>query len=140
MLRKNGIKQGLKGNTTLFAFERAGVLNEWANLTDKVQELVIEFLANITTFSDIEDNTDEYIGQSFVELTRNISADASERQRGIDFICALKKKQVFLSFTLEKGRASYSVKALRLLTDGILQGQDETDLLARIQPVISGNS
>lgn len=132
--RKNGTKQGLKGNATLFAFERAGVLNEWANLTDKVQELVIEFLANITTFSDIEDNTDEYIGHSFVELTRNISADESERQRGIDFICALKKKQVFLSFTLEKGRASYSVKALRLLTDGILQGQDETDLLAHIQP------
>lgn len=132
--RKNGTKQGLKGNTTLFAFERAGVLNEWANLTDKVQELVIEFLANITTFSDIEDNTDEYIGKSFVELTRNISADESERQRGIDFICALKKKQVFLSFTLEKGRASYSVKALRLLTDGLLQGQDESNLLALIQP------
>lgn len=136
--RKTGTKQGLKGNTTLFAFEQAGVLNDWAELTDKEQELVIEFLSNVTSFTDINDNTDYYISQSFARLTKNIEALAEERQKGILFILNLKQKGIFKSFELERGRSSYGVKALNLIADGLLQGKEETQILAEIKPEQTG--
>lgn len=136
--RKSGTKQGLKGNTTLFAFEQAGILNDWSELADKEQELVIEFLANVTTFTDIDDNTDSYIVASFTELTKNIKADDQNRQAGAAFVLKLKEKGVFQSFDLEGDRSSYSVKALQLLTEGLLQGKEETQILAEIKPEAAG--
>ncbi len=130
--RKNGAKQGIKGNLTLWAFEKAGVLNEWENLPDLEQELVIEFLANITTFSDIQDNTDAYVKESVTRLTKNVKAGAEERAAACRFILLLKQKGVFEDFQLESGRASYSVKGLRELTERIRQGEEEADIVAQM--------
>ena len=131
--RTNGAKEGIRGNSTLAAFERAGVLKEWLGLSDKGQELVIEFLANITTFSDIEDNSAPYIRQEFDRLTANVDSVAEDRQEGLNFILDLREKDVFSALSLEKERASYGVKALELLTERILKGENEEDILAQVQ-------
>lgn len=115
-----GSKKGLKGNTTLFAFEKAGLLNEWANLSDKEQELVIEFLSNITNMSDVAENEDAYIRERFGKLTANIIALDSEKQAGAEFVVANKSKLSRL--VLEQGRGSYSVKGLRWLAEEAQQG------------------
>ena len=131
--RTNGAKEGIRGNSTLAAFERAGALNEWLGLSDKGQELVIEFLANITTFSDIEDNSVPYIRQEFDRLTKNIvSTTPEDLQEGVNFILTLREKGVFSALSLEKGRASYGVKALELLTERILKGENEENILEQV--------
>lgn len=116
-----GSKTGLKGNTTLWAFENAGLLNEWGNLSDTVQELVVEFLSNITDLADLTENEDGYIRERVVALTENISASSEDKQRGADFVVAHKDKLSQLK--LEQGRSSYSVKGLRLLIGEIKQGR-----------------
>lgn len=115
-----GSKKGLKGNTTQFGFESIGILNEWSILTDKEQELVIEFLSNVTNMSDIEDNESSYIQERFLELTENITASDCEKSAGARFVLAHKNK--FSGLQLEKNRSSYSVKGLDLLLSEIQQG------------------
>lgn len=116
-----GSKTGLKGNTTLFAFENAGLLNRWGNLSDTVQELVVEFLSNITDLADLTENEDGYIRERFNALTENISASPEDKGLGADFVVAHKTELSQLK--LEQGRSSYSVKGLGLLTDEIKQGR-----------------
>lgn len=130
--RSNGAKRGIRGNSTSAAFQRAGVFKEWMGLSDKGQELVVEFLANITTFSDIEDNSASYIQQEFARLTKNVASSPEDLQEGLEFILTLRDKNVFSSFSLEKGRSSYGVKALGLLTERILKGEQEEAVLAQI--------
>ncbi len=130
--RKHSAKGGIKGNTTLWAFEKANCLNDWENLTDIVQELVIEFFANITTFSDIKDNTDEYIKKEVIKLTENIKVSDSYKIAAADFILLLRERKIFEDFSLESGRASYSVKGLKYLTERIQSGENIGDILYQI--------
>lgn len=123
---------GLKGNATLFAFEKAGVLNEWANLTDPVQELVLEFLTNVSNLSDIMDNSDDYIKESVERLTENLKPQRAACQACGQFILLLKARGVLPRLTLEQGRSSYSIKALKMLTERIMQGEQEADILAEL--------
>ena len=127
--RRNGAKEGIKGNTTTYAFEKIGFLNEWSNLTDKVQELVIEFFANITTLTDISDNTNSYITERFNALTKNIFSSPEERKQGTDFVLCLKEKDCLENLEFTSGRAAYGVKALTMLTERILQGEEEADII-----------
>lgn len=115
-----GSKKGLKGNTTLFRFEQAGLLNHWANLSDKEQELVIEFLSNLTNIADVEENEDAYIRDRFGKLTANIAASDTEKTHGADFVVAYKSELSKLE--LEQNRSSYGVKGLLLLLDEVKQG------------------
>lgn len=115
-----GSKKGLKGDTTLFAFEKAGLLNAWAELSDTVQELVIEFLSNITNLADVTESEDGYIRGRFDKLTANIPAHSDEKQVGAEFIIA--HKNAWNGMELESGRASYSTKGLRLLLEEVKQG------------------
>ncbi len=130
--RKNGTKTGIKGNTTLFAFEKAGILHLWSELSDKIQEIVIEFLSNITDLADIEDNDNEYIKQRIIDLTENIKSNEQEKKDCADFILSLKGKNIFVNLDLENKRSSYSTKALRYLTDRILQGEEENNVIQEI--------
>lgn len=115
-----GSKKGLKGNTTLFGFERAGLLNEWSELPDKEQELVLEFLSNITNMTDIEENSDGYIRERFGILTANIPSEETQRRKAADFV--VNHKIALSRLEPEQGRSSYGVKALRLLTEEIRRG------------------
>ena len=124
---------GLKGNTTLYAFEKAGVLNEWSNLTDTVQELVLEFLANVSNLSDIMDNSDAYIKDRVPELTKNLKPTQQDCEACYQFILKLKERNVLPELSLEQGRSSYSIKALKMLTERIMQGEQEADVLAEIE-------
>jgi|GEM_PF-2223164 len=119
-----GSKRGIKGNSTLFEFEKTGLLNAWAELTDKEQELVIEFLSNITTMSDLVDNNAAYVLEKICgkdRLTKNISADETELKHTADFI--LNNRQSLSTISLEHDRSSYSVKGLRVLTEAIFKGE-----------------
>ena len=143
-----GSKTGLKGNTTLSAFEQVGLLNEWAELTDKVQELVVEFLSNITTMSDLADNTPAYIRKKFLDdsnkkdpsLVANIPATEQERSQAADFVILMREhhqeKPFFEDFKLEGGRSSYSVKGLVLLKEAVCRGEfaqsNEEDFVEKI--------
>lgn len=124
---------GLKGNTTLYSFEKAGVLNAWSNLTDTVQELVLEFFANVSNLSDIEDNSDAYIKERVPELTKNLKPTPQACEACCQFILLLKAHGVLGELVLEQGRSSYSIKALKMLTERIMQGEQEADILAEIE-------
>lgn len=126
-------KGGLTGNTTLYAFETAGVLNEWSNLTDAVQELVLEFLANVSNLADIVDNTDAYIKERVPKLTKNLKPTPQDCEACYRFILLLKERGVLPELSLERGRISYSIKALKMLTERIMQGEEEADVLAEIK-------
>lgn len=126
-------KGGLTGNTTLYAFERAGVLNEWSNLTDAVQELVLEFLANVSNLADIVDNTDAYIKERVPKLTKNLKPTPQDCEACYRFILLLKERGVLPELSLEQGRSSYSIKALKMLTERMMQGEQEADILAEIK-------
>lgn len=134
-----GSKRGLKGNSTLFEFEKTGLLNQWAELTDKEQELVIEFLSNITTMSDLADNNRDYIREKISgekRLTKNISASTEELEHAADFV--LRHRDRLSLISLESGRSSYSVKGLTDLTDAVLKGEltdsnEEKYIQARVQ-------
>ena len=123
---------GLKGNTTLYAFEKAGVLNDWANLTDEAQELVLEFLANVANLSDLADNSDAYIKERVPELTKNLKPTQQDCEACYQFILQLRKSKALADLALEQGRSSYSIKALKMLTERIMQGEQEADILAEI--------
>lgn len=137
-----GSKKGLKGDLTLFAFEKAGILNEWGNLSDDVQELVIEFLSNLTNLADLTENEEGYSRKRFTALTANIPANDAKRQQGADFVIA--HKEALSKLELEQGRASYSVKGLRLLTDEIKQGHfdnsNEEEFVAKLAEVNRSHS
>lgn len=124
---------GLKGNTTLYSFEKAGVLNAWSNLTDTVQELVLEFFANVSNLSDIADNSDAYIKERVPELTKNLKPTPQACEACCQFILLLKAHGVLGELVLEQGRSSYSIKALKMLTERIMQGEQEADILAEIE-------
>ena len=134
-----GSKRGIKGNSTLFEFEKVGLLNQWAELTDKEQEVVIEFLSNITTMSDLIDNNPTYILEKISgrdSLTKNISASAEELEHAADFV--LKHLEQLSKLSLESGRSSYSVKGLIDLTDAVSKGEltdsnEEEYINARVQ-------
>ena len=134
-----GSKRGIKGNGTLFELEKAGLLNQWAELTDKEQELVIEFLSNITTMSDLMDNNPDYIREKIKgekRLTKNISASTKELEHVADFV--LKHRDRLSLMSLESGRSAYSVKGLTDLTDAVFKGEltnsnEEEYIHARIQ-------
>ncbi len=134
-----GSKRGIKGNSTLFEFEKVGLLNQWAELTDKEQELVIEFLSNITTMSDLIDNNPSYILEKITgkeRLTKNISARVEELEHAADFV--LKHREQLSTLSLESGRSSYSVKGLVDLTDAVFKGEltdsnEEEYINARVQ-------
>lgn len=149
--RDSDLTDGIKGNLTLKEFADFGKLNEWAALTPKAQEVVVEFLANITSYTDIEDNTDEYIEQKVAELTKNTHAEPTERKSGLEFILSLKKDRFFSSnagdesdgkakkskksFRLESGRASFSVRALQEITARLLKGEQEDAILNDLCPI-----
>lgn len=134
-----GSKRGLKGNSTLFEFEKAGLLNQWAELTDKEQELVIEFLSNIPTMSDLVDNNPDYIREKIngeKRLTKNISAGTEELEHAADFV--LRHRERLSLMSLESGRSPYSVKGLNSLTQAIFKGEltdsnEEEYIYARVQ-------
>ncbi len=119
-----GSKRGIKGNSTLFEFEKAGILNAWSDLTDKEQELIIEFLSNITTLSDLVENSSSYILDRMTgkdRLTKNIIASEQELKRAAEFI--LKNKKPLSALSLENGRSSYGVRGLNRLTQAVQRGE-----------------
>lgn len=129
-----GSKKGIKGNTTLAAFEQAGLLNAFENLTDAVQELVLEFLSNITDMSTIADNTPEYIrkkltdnGEKGESLVKNIRATNEEYSQAADFVLLMRDKNekdnFFETFELEGDRSSFSIAGLKLLTEKVQTGE-----------------
>lgn len=135
--RRGGIKGGLKGNTTLYAFYSVGALGEWESLNEKSQELVLEFLNNITDFEDIEECEEGYIKKELPRLTKNIKSLDENQKQAADFVLCLKEKGVFSNqnFRLENDRASYGITALKTLAGEIKGGRKEEDVIAEIKPV-----
>ncbi len=135
--RRGGTKNGLKGNTTLYAFYSAGALGEWESLNEKSQELVLEFLNNITDFEDIEECEEGYIKQELPRLTKNIKSSEDNQRQAADFILYLKEKGAFSNqnFRLENDRASYGITALKTLAVEIKAGRKEEEVIAEIKPI-----
>ena len=138
--RANGAKEGIKGNTTLYAFYKAGVLEEFAALSEKSQELSLEFFNNITDLADIEDNSDAYINDSLKRMTVNLKPSDKDLAETLNFVLSLKAKQVFSreDFRLEQGRSSYGLTALKSITDAIMSGAEEQAVIAEIKPLPAG--
>ncbi|MCL2484612.1 MAG: type II CRISPR RNA-guided endonuclease Cas9 [Endomicrobia bacterium] len=133
---------GLKGITTLQAFyncdkEDFKFINAFNSLSEKVQELAMEFLANITKYADIQENEDGYIDLKFPELTKNVKNKTEEdNQKAIMFIKMLRKEEIFYNnkFDLEQGRASYSIKALNRIIPELLKSENEQNIINKLYP------
>jgi len=133
--RKAGTSEGIKCNTTLKTFLGLGIY-EWPNITDKAQELVLEFLSNITKYSDIQDNENPAIKKFFTTLTKNIPANEKDLSSAFNFILLLKQKRVLLDkdFRLEQGRASCGHTALKRITEELLKGKEEKAIIEELYP------
>jgi CRISPR-associated endonuclease Csn1 len=136
---------GIKGISTLKTFyeldkESFRFINAFNALNLKSQELVLEFLSNITNFSDIEDNPETYIDAKFDEMTANI-ADKKDDEKiaAVKFIMLLRKEECFSNknFQLEKGRASYSLTALKKITGHLLKGKNEREIIDELYPSLA---
>ncbi len=125
-------ENGIKGITTLFCFYNCGYDKEFKSLSQKSQEIVIEFLANTTDYSDILQNEKTYIYKKLnIEDEHNLIQNIKElTEKDIEdaknFIELLYDNRVFEKneFVLEKNRADYSVKALKEIVEKILESDD----------------
>jgi CRISPR-associated endonuclease Csn1 len=136
-------EDGLKGNTTLKCFydlldtEKVEFINAFNELSVKAKELALEFLANITKYADIQENSENIIDAEFPRLTQNIfNKTEDDNKKAIFFIKLLRTNEVFYNdkFSLEQGRGSYSVKVLEKLTPELLKGRNEQDIIEEIYP------
>ena len=140
-------EDGLKGITTLQSFyncdkEDSKFIDAFNSLSDKAQEIAIEYLANITKHSDIQENEESYIDKQFdireednlVQNIKNATDDDYEKAKA--FIKMLRKKDIFYNdkFYLEKGRSSYSVKAIERIIPELLKGENEQNIIANLYP------
>ena len=135
--RISRVDGGIKGNSTAKVFLENNVLPEWKALSEKVQEMVIEFLSCITDFGDIEDSSNEHIKNSIKELTENINDKRSgDMEKAFDFIVLLKTKEVFSKgkLNLEQNRAEYSAKALKKITEQMNQQKERTQIIKELYP------
>lgn len=140
-------EDGLKGITTLQSFyncdkEDFKFINAFNSLSDKAQEIVIEFLANITNYLDIQENEESYIDKKIDinekdNLVQNIkNAEEDDYKKAKVFIKMLRKKDIFYNdkFYLEQGRSSYSVKAIKRIIPELLKGDNEQNIIATLYP------
>ncbi len=111
-------RQELKGNMTLVAFGKLGLLDQWLELNQKTQIQVINFLADLGSPEQLDSD-------DWHQNIRKASAKGSRpedmrrfSQEFIDFINRLRKHEKFDRLSkmgFEGGRSSYSVKALEKL-------------------------
>lgn len=130
-------KGGIKGEMTLCVFNNFGLSHDWHILSEKEQEIVLEFLNNITKYSDIHNSTDEYIQQQIEKLSKNVQNQMEiHRKNAFSFIKIIKEKGLFAKseFKLEQGRAEYGITALGVLTHGMLEGKQEYDIIEENYP------
>jgi len=130
-------KGGIKGEMTLCVFNNFGLSHDWHILSEKEQEIVLEFLNNITKYSDIHNSTDEYIQQQIEKLAKNVQNQTEiHRKNAFSFIKIIKEKGLFAKseFKLEQGRAEYGITALDVLTYGMLEGKQEYDIIEENYP------
>lgn len=130
-------KGGIKGEMTLCVFNNFGLSHDWHILSEKEQEIVLEFLNNITKYSDIHNSTDEYIQQQIEKLAKNVQNQMEiHRKNAFSFIKIIKEKGLFAKseFKLEQGRAEYGITALDVLTYGMLEGKQEYDIIEENYP------
>ena len=113
-------REELKGNTTLKAFQKFGLLTQWQALDERTQIQVINFLADLGSPEQL-DNHDWH------QHIRKANAKGYERkdmrqfsQEMIDFINQLRacgKFDRLSKMGFEGGRSAYSIKALKKLTE-----------------------
>lgn len=135
-------ESGIKGITVFSTFEKLGVKKEFCGLCDKSRELIIEFLSNITQYSDVQENNDDYLKQQFEvkaedqtkenkTLIGNVKDYAPENAKeAYDFIKLMKDKELFYKdeiSELSANRAEYSVKALSKLHTKMLEPNHENN-------------
>ena len=130
-------KGGIKGEMTLCVFNNFGLSHDWHILSEKEQEIVLEFLNNITKYSDIQNSEDEYIKKQIKKLTEKvIDQEEIHLKNAFAFIKKIKEAGLFAKpdFRLEQGRAEYGITALGVLTHGMLEGKQEYDIIEENYP------
>lgn len=130
-------KGGIKGEMTLCLFNKFGLSHDWHILSEKEQEIVLEFLNNITKYSDLHNSTYEYIQQQIEKLAENVQNQMEiHRKNAFSFIKKIKEAGLFSKsdFRLEQGRAEYGITALGVLTHGMLEGKQEYDIIEENYP------
>ncbi len=130
-------KGGIKGEMTLCVFNEFGLIHDWHILSEKEQEIVLEFLNNITKYSDIHNSSDDYIEKQMIKLSENVlEQEEIHRKDAFEFIKKIKEKGLFSDskFRLEQGRAEYGITALNVLTYGMLDGKIEYDIIEENYP------
>lgn len=104
----------IPGNKTNHVFRKLGMEDAWLALDERTQIQVINFLADLGSPEQLDDP---------MWYTRFAKSDGTPRQLAasfVDFINDLKTREKFDRLSkmgFEGGRASYSIKALRTLTE-----------------------
>lgn len=122
-------REELKGNTTLKAFEKLGLLAQWQALDERTQIQVINFLADLGSPEQLDsDDWHKHIRKA------NAKGDRDEDMRHfspelIEFIDELRGCEKFDRLSkmgFDGGRNAYSIKALKKLA-GWLQAPEWRD-------------
>jgi len=113
-------REELRGNTTLKAFSRLGLLERWLVLDDKHQTAVINLLADLGSPKQLDTNDWH---QKFLRARakpndpHRFRRFASEVIAFVDFLRNCKAHGRLTDMGFEPGRMAYSVKALSRLSD-----------------------
>ncbi|MFV0432102.1 MAG: type II CRISPR RNA-guided endonuclease Cas9, partial [Alphaproteobacteria bacterium] len=126
--------KGIKGNATIYAFNRAGLWDNFSILSPISQSILINFLSNITDYANILDADEDNLKTALADISKLTNSgedttkdiDAAYQFLAASFISALEGGK---PFSLETGRAQYSVQALERLTEGLLLGETENSIL-----------
>lgn len=122
-------KDELQGNTTLAGFRSLKLLKQWQALSEKHQVQVINFLSELGSPEQLDDKQwhTKFVTQASVDKEPAKQQSRVFEREMIDFINLMIDTKKFdrLSKMLhfEGGRSAYSIKALKALTDYMLQHQ-----------------
>ncbi len=125
----NEDNQGVKGNQSLYAFYRVGILTEFQELSQDAQDILIDFLSHQTDYNILLDADARSLQAGLKEVR---SEAAKDTQIAVirfiqESICPVLEKGKTLD--LETGRASYSKKLLSILTKRLRLGETENSIL-----------
>ncbi|SER14861.1 CRISPR-associated endonuclease, Csn1 family [Solimonas aquatica] len=124
-------RDSLKGNTTLVAFHRLGLLSAWQALDDKTQVQIINFLADLGSPEALD-------GRNWHLNFKTTSGEKRKFSEAlVTFINCMRDKSNFDRLSkmgFESGRMSYSIKALGKLNALMQEGWDERTAIDQAYP------
>jgi len=134
----NGDREDLRGNGTNVCMKKLGLEQEWRNLTDGHRITALNLLADVgapDVFSTQDWHKRIARGRKRADGKPEYRRIPREVANFINGMAEMEKFDWLSKMGFEAGRSSYSIKALRRLTDAMREKNlDETDAIGLLYP------